>query len=160
MGIFILFVFFLGGGAQAYRHARLDCDAPQLMRHCTVLPPTNRCYWSIRAHQRPRYTYTQPQDNILQSYLCSALVVSLQPGLLWPCTASRLPNKGGPDRCPALPTVTLALLKRHKIKFKKLRLLYTVCFWFHGTLTALTVCPIVLTINIQHSAVTSQLETI
>lgn len=125
---FVCFFFFFWGGAQAYRHARLDCDAPQLMRHCTVLPPTNRCYWSIRAHQRPRYTYTQPQDNILQSYLCSALVVSLQPGLLWPCTASRLPNKGGPDRCPALPAVTLALLKRHKIKFKKLRLLYTVCF--------------------------------
>lgn len=55
-GCFFLPFCFVFYWAQAYHHARLDCDAPQLMRRCTVLPPTNRCYWSVRAHQRPRYT--------------------------------------------------------------------------------------------------------
>lgn len=62
---------------------------------------------------------TQPQDNILQSYLCSALVVFLQPGLWWPCTASRLPNKVLPTvpHCLQLPQ---SFLKDINLNLKKI----------------------------------------
>lgn len=155
--VFVCFVFL----TQAYFHVRLDC----LMHHSwrdTVLyyqQPTGATGPSEPIKDQDTML-TQPQDNILQSYLCSASLVSLQPSLRWLCTTLCLPNKGGPGRGLALPTATPCLLNERKRKKRKSLLLYTLCSWSHRALTALTVYPIVLTINTQHSAVTSQLETI
>ncbi len=55
-----------------------------LTPYCIHLPSNNRCYWSVKAHWRPRsHVTTSGQSNLLQSYLCSASQVSLQPSLRW-----------------------------------------------------------------------------
>lgn len=68
-----------------------------LTPYCIHSPTTNRCYWSVKAHQRPRrhVVSTSGQSYPLQSYLCSASRVSLQPSLTCPClhwSASCLPG--------------------------------------------------------------------
>lgn len=113
----LLGLFFFGGGGltQAYFHVRLDC----LMHHSwrdTVLyyqQPTGATGPSEPIQDQDTML-TQPQDNILQSYLCSASLVSLQPSLRWLCTTLCLPNKGGPGRGLVLPTVTPCWLKERK----------------------------------------------
>lgn len=116
---FCFFVLFFW--AQAHRHARLDCDTPQLTRRCTVLPPPNRCYWSVRAHQRPRYTCWLNLRTIFYNLPVFSLsgVSAARPLVPLHSRTNSLPNKGGPDHGPTLPTVTPALLKRHKITFEK-----------------------------------------
>lgn len=70
-----------------------------LTPYCIHSPTTNRCYWSVKAHQRPRrhVVSTSGQSYPLQSYLRSASRVSLQPSLTIPCLrwpASCLQEKG------------------------------------------------------------------
>lgn len=70
---------------QAYRHVRLASCPRHRSWPDTVLYTSNRCYWSVKTHQRPRshVVTTSGQSYPLQSYLCSASHVSLQPSLWW-----------------------------------------------------------------------------
>lgn len=116
------FFFFL---TQAYCHVRLDCLMHRSWRDTVLYYQQQTGATGPSEPIKDQDTMlTQPQDTILQSYLCSASLVSLQPSLWWLCTALRLPNKGGSGRGIALPTVTPCLLKERK--GKKSLLLYTV----------------------------------
>lgn len=82
--------------------ARLP-DAPRLTRRRTVLPTTNGCYWSVRAHQRPtiHVDSTSGQSSTILPVFSFGGASAAEP-----------PPPPGPGL--ASPTVTAVVIKRRK----------------------------------------------